>query len=309
MHNLLVYEPFTGYPNLDPRGSFSKQEISMALTFAKKVAGVAPAQSPTQSEGSAPKEPPKVVSGGVSFLKRGAAAKAVAAEEEAKAEERRAAANRMRRYYMDNNADTQITFLDGKLDAEGVLDIPRFYEHIIQVGGDWKNFVCTAEIDTGDPCPICALNTDQSRRSLVGVMTIIDHSKYTVKKGPNAGKVYTNQRKLFVAKETTLKQLNKLAAKPERNGLAGCTFDVSRGPENTNAPRVGSTFDFVTKHKTLASIAEKYGLQVEECVPAQYDGDDGEIVYLSPKKLLELGIGKAHGGVGYEKGVNASGEL
>ena len=283
----------------------------MALTFAKKATGAGPAQSPPKQQEAAgpPKDKPASTGGGMSFMKRGAAAKAAAVEEEAKAEERRAQMNRMRRFKMGYNEDCQITFLDGKLDAEGVLDIPRYYEHRIQIGAEWPTFVCTAEIDPTQPCPICALNTDQSRRALVGVMTVIDHSKYTVKKGPNAGKVYTNQRKLFVAKETTLKQLNKLASKPERNGLAGCTFDVSRGPENTNPPGVGSTFDFVTKHKTLASIAEKYGIPVEECAPAQYDGDDGEIQYLPPAKLLSLGIGKAHGGVGFEKGVNAASEL
>jgi len=280
----------------------------MALTFAKKAAAATATQAPAQQEAAPPQDKPKA-SGGMSFMKRGADAKKAAAEEEYKAEERRAAANRMRPFKLGYNEDCQITFLDGKLDADGVLDIPRYYEHTIQVGGDWKTFVCTAEIDTSQPCPICAMNTEQSRRSLVGVMTVIDHSKYTVKKGPNAGKVYTNQRKLFIAKETTLKTLNKLAAKPERNGLAGCTFDVSRGPENTNAPRVGSTFDFVSKHKTLASIAEKYGLPIEECQPAKYDGEDGEIQYLSPEKLISIGIGKSHGGVGYEKGVNASGEL
>ena len=281
----------------------------MALTFAKKASGAAPqqpAQSPPKQE--APTSPPKAT-GGISFLKRGAAAKAIVAQEEAKAEERRSAANRMRSFKLDYDADCQITFLDGKLDADGVLDIPRYYEHVIQIGGDWKNIVCTAEIEPGDPCPICAMNTEQSRRALVGVMTVIDHSKYTVKKGPNAGKVYTNQRKLFIAKEQTLKTLNKLASKPERNGLAGCTFDVSRGPENTHAPKVGSSFDFVTKHKTLASIAEKYGLPLEECVPAIYEGDDGEIQYTPVAKLLALGIGKAHGGIGSEKGVNAAGEL
>ena len=285
----------------------------MALTFAKKATGAAAApatpQAPPKQEAAPQPDKAKPAVAGFSFMKRGAAAKTAVAEEEYKSEERRAAANRMRPFKMGYGEDTQITFLDGKLDADGVLDIPRYYEHMIQVGGDWKTFVCTAEIDPTQPCPICAMNSDQSRRSLVGVMTVIDHSKYTVKKGPNAGKVYTNQRKLFIAKETSLKTLNKLAVKPERNGLAGCTFDVSRGPENTQSPRVGSTFDFVTKHKTLASIAEKYGIPVEECVPAKYDGDDGEIVYLTPEKLISIGIGKTHGGIGSEKGVNAAGEV
>ena len=137
--------------------------------------------------------------------------------------------------------------------------------------------------------------------ALVGALTIIDHSEYTVQTGPNAGKIYKNQKKLFIAKDGTLKTLNKLAAKPDRNGLAGCTFDVSRGPENKKPPAVGDVFDFVMKHKNLASIAEKYGIKVEELGPADYDD---EIPFLSPAKLLEMGIGKQPGGIGYEKGYN-----
>ena len=65
----------------------------------------------------------------------------------------------------------------------------------------------------------------------------------------------------------------------------------------------------MTKHKTLAAIAEKYELKLEDVQPRQYDGEEGN-QYLPPEKLIALGIGKAHGGVGYEKGVNAaSGEL
>jgi hypothetical protein len=283
----------------------------MALTFTKTKSAAA-AANPTQVQskpaasagnGSSPSNNVVKLSGGVTFLKKGAAAKAAVQAEEVKFEERRAEMNRMRRFYIGYNKDTQITFLDGKLDEDGVLDIPRFYEHSIQVGSDWKHYVCTAEIDQSQPCPLCEAG---NKPSLVGVMTVIDHSEYTVQKGPNAGKVYKNQRRLFVAKEGTLKDLNKLAAKPERNGLAGCTFDVSRGGENTRDPNVGKTYDFVCKNKTLAAIAEKYGLKIEEVQPAQYDGEEGEILYVPPEKLVELGLGKAHGGVGYEKGVNAA---
>jgi hypothetical protein len=276
----------------------------MALTFTKAAAAATQPKPATQSAGSsAPQEMKKTGGSNVTFLKKGAAAKQAVAAEEVKSEARRAEMNRMRRFYVGYNKDTQITFLDGKLDEDGVLDIPRFYEHTLQVGSDWKHYVCTAEIDQSKPCPLCEAG---NKPDLVGVMTVLDHGEYTVQKGPNAGKVYKNQRRLFVAKEGTLKDLNKLAAKPERNGLAGCTFDVSRGGENTRDPRVGKTFDFVVKHKTLASIAEKYDLKIEEVQPAQYDGEEGEILYLPPEKLVELGLGKAHGGIGYEKGVNSA---
>ena len=64
------------------------------------------------------------------------------------------------------------------------------------------------------------------------------------------------------------------------------------------------------KHKTLAAIAEKYELKVEDVQPIKYDGEDEGIVLIRPRSWSPSVIGKKHGGVGYEKGVNAvSGEL
>ena len=73
-------------------------------------------------------------SGGIIFLKRGAAAKQAVQVEDAKAEARRAEYGRLRRFYIGYNEDSQITFLDGKLDEDGVLDCPRFMEHKIRIG-------------------------------------------------------------------------------------------------------------------------------------------------------------------------------
>ena len=139
-------------------------------------------------------------------------------------------------------------------------------------------------------------------------MTVIDHSEYTVQKGPNAGKVYKNQRRLFVAKEGTLKALNKLAAKPERNGLAGCTFDVSRGGENTRDPNVGKHVRFrVQEVKTLAARSPRStASRSRKCRPPSTTARKAKSATCTPEKLIELGVGKARGGVGYEKGVDAA---
>jgi hypothetical protein len=245
----------------------------------------------------------KVGGGAFNFMKTGAAAKQAVQQEDARAEARRLESSKMRDFYLKNNTDGQITFLDGNLDTDGMLEIPRWMQHTIPVGGTYKSYVCTKDADTSQPCPLCEAG---DKPSLVGVMTVIDHSSYTVKTGPNAGKVYVNQRRLFIAKDGTIKQLNKLAMKPERNGLALCTFDVSRGPESKHPPRVGDTFDFVGKHKSHAALAEKYELKIEDVQPAIYEGENGEITYLPPEQLLALGLGKAHTGVGYEKGVSAA---
>lgn len=272
----------------------------MGLTFTKKAASSATeTKAPDTAQSAA--SPPKAA--GVFFLKRGAVAKQAVQQEQAKAEARQAEKNRMRRFRLKYNGDGKITFLDGKLDEDGVLDIPRFFEHTVQIGQTWQNYVCTAEIDTSQPCPLCESG---NKPSLVGVLTVLNHTPYTVNQGPNAGKVYVNRRELFVAKEGTLDALNKLAKKPGRNGLALCTFDVSRGPENKHPAKVGDTFDFVQKNASLEAIAAELTLKIEEVQPGKYEGEDGEIPYLPPEKLIELGLGKAHSGVGYEAGVKAA---
>lgn len=267
----------------------------MALKFAKKAASIAHQAQDEDDDKPATKafgnKSKASSSGNVSFFKKGAEAKAALQKEEAEAELRKQEAGNMWRFWMPAGEDRQITFLDGDLDDEGMLDIQMFYEHTTRVNGQWKNFVCTAEADQSQPCPICESG---DRPSLVGVMTVIDHTPHKIKKGANAGKTIQNQRKLFVAKQGTLRILTKLAQK--RGGLAGCTFDVSRtGDDEAN---VGNQFDFCEKFDSYEEIGDKFGLKLEEVQPADYDK---EIVYRSPEDLIELGVGKAIGGPGTGK--------
>jgi hypothetical protein len=219
----------------------------------------------------------------IGFLKKGQVAKEAFENEEAKAEMAKQEAGRMWRYMMKDGTDKRITFLDGDLNEDGMLDITYFYEHTVRINGGWSNFICTADTDTSQPCPICESG---DRPSFVGVMTVIDHSEHTIQKGPNAGKVIKNQRKLFVCKRNTIKQLTKIAAK--RGGLAGCTFDVSRTGDKE--PSVGNQFDFVEKFESYDDIAAKYGLKLEDVQPAEYAE---ELKYRTPEELVELGVGKA----------------
>jgi len=267
----------------------------MALKFTKKAA---PAVSKTDEA----EETTKNTAGNgmkLSFIKKGAAAKKAIAEEEAKAEMRKQEAGRMWRFRLRPGEDGQITFLDGELDEDGMLDICYVHQHTVRVNGNWENFICTADVDQTQPCPICESG---DRPSFVGLMTVIDHSEYTIEKGANAGKKVANQRKLFVAKQGTLKLLTKLAAK--RGGLAGCAFDVSRTGDKE--PSVGNQFDFIQKFDSYEEIAEELGLKLEEVQPANYEE---ELKYRSPEELIELGVGKALNGPGLSKGSSLANEL
>lgn len=264
----------------------------MALSFAKKKS---PASN--DAETSAPSSSPK--KSGLTFMKSGAAAKEAVKAEEARRELAKAEAGKLWRFWCPPEAERNITFLDGNLDDDGMLDILMFREHSVNLNGERKTFVCTAEADQTQPCPICEKG---DTASLVGVMTIIDHTSHTIKKGPNAGKTISNTRKLFVAKLNTLKYLQKLAVK--RGGLAGCTFDVSRTSDKDAA--VGDKFDFVSK-STIKEIMAKYDLKAEDVAPADYEA---EVRYHTPEELIELGVGKAATGVGYSaKGKSVADEL
>jgi hypothetical protein len=261
----------------------------MALTFAKKSSSVAPSTvEPEVKKTAAPeaKQPSQAPSGvpAMSFMKKGTAAKEAMAAEEAKAELARADRDKLWRFMMKQGEDRKITFLDGELDADKMLDVNMYFEHTIQVNGRWENFVCTADVDPSQECPICARG--DNKHALVGALTIIDHTPYTIAKGANAGKVIENQKKLFVAKKGTLALLTKIAVK--RGGLTGCTFDASRNGEMN----------------TLAQIMATYGLDEEGVTHANYEH---EITYRTPEELIALGVGKAPSGPGYGNGkVNTS---
>lgn len=282
----------------------------MGLTFTKKKpsAAVGTQAEETKAETKKPaaasstaKSETKTGAPKLGFMKSGASAKQALASEEAKAEAAKDAAGKMWRFWMPEGSDRKITFLDGNLDAEGMLDINMYYDHTVQLNGKWHNFVCTAEADQSQPCPLCAAG---DKPSLVGVMTIIDHSEHVVQNGPNAGKTIKDTRKLFVCKRATIKQLSKLAVK--RGGLTGCTFDVSRSDDKK--PNVGDVFDFTKKYAKRSDIMEEYDLKEEDVQPADYEE---EIVYLSPEKLIELGAAKAKtnsGGGSYGGGSKTSGQ-
>lgn len=247
----------------------------MALKFAKHASGASKSStSASNDEASSPKK---------NFLKTGAQAKELYEEAEAQAEMRKEMSGRMFRFRMKEGEERRITFLDGDMDDDGMLSAACYYEHTIQHNGGWQNIVCTADSEDGTECPIC--KEGKYPNYFAAALTVLDHTPYKVKNGPNAGKIIKNSKMLFVMKLGTYKQLSKLAAK--RGGLAGTTWDVMRN--NDKDPAVGAQFDFVEKIEDGQELMDKYGLELEQLNPANYAE---EIVYVSPEELSKLGIGE-----------------
>ena len=215
-----------------------------------------------------------------SLLKRGKDAKETMAREDAKADARQK--NQNLRFWVKEGTDAVVTFLDGNLDADGMLDIPYFYEHNEKIAGKYGNhYACTAE---HEPCPVCE---GGSQASYMGLLTIIDHREYEAKDG----KKYKNQIRLFAAKRGTLKQLQKIAEK--RGGLAGCQFDVSR--TGAQSASVGSMFDFTTK-LTESQITNTYS---DNAKPLNYDEVVASITF-SADELRKMGFGSMRSPIGSE---------
>jgi len=193
------------------------------------------------------------------------------------------------RFSVGKQQERTITFLDGDLDAEGYLDIPGWREHRVQVDGYWQNIVC---VSGHEPCPLCEAG---DRPSYVGGLTVIDHSPYKVKNGPNAGKEITNRRMLFVAKPRVLQQLQKLASR--RGGLRNWTFVVSRSQEK--AAMTGDTFDPITQQTDEDLVNE---LGEDEAQPLEVTE---HLNYLSAAEMMQKGLGKPVDQVGGEPDTDA----
>lgn len=244
----------------------------MAIILGKKAATNEP-HVPAQALAQAQQSP------SMSLLKRGKAA-----HEELEGKPKSGGANI--RYWLKEGDEARLTFLDGNLNEDGLLDIPFYYEHNIQMAGKYGNFfACTAEVE---PCPICEGGHSPS---YVGLLTVIDHRSYISKRD---GKTYKDQIRLFAAKRGTIKMLQTLATK--RGGLAGCEFDVTRTGAQSAA--VGSMFDF-SKKLTPEQILEIYG---ETAVPLNYEEIVASIS-LSAKELRKMGFGSMKGPIGSEDAV------
>lgn len=237
----------------------------------KSEAGSSSSSAASSSAGSSQSNDKK--GGSMSFLQTGAAAQKALKQEEAKAEAKQASYGKLWRFYLKEDDEKEIIFLDGDLDEDGNLDVPMWKEHVMQVAGKWQNLPCTAH---EEPCPMCE-NGDEP--SLMAGFTVLDLTPFTIKKGPNAGKTIKWSKKIFACKRTTFAQLQKFASK--KGGLRGLEFEVSRS--NNKAANVGDTFVMGDKYD-FEDLHEKYK---DDAEPADF-GE--EIVYRTRDELIQLGV-------------------
>jgi len=236
---------------------------------------------------------------------------------------------------LDQDRDTKVGEKDVKI---LILDTappggdewqPSVYIHErFRFSDSWDNYVvcrhktpegCLLDIALQEPhshapwCkkPVDERNPQEGECSSLGQMeprkgkwrwacTGIKLKPYTVKSGPNAGKVIPYTRGLILAGEDQYKEL--LTYRKAWGGLRGRLFNVSRS-DSTFSPRIGDKWDPAEEwsdEKMMAHFADAatdYGLSVEDyCKPINY-----EKILKLPSAAESAEIAKWVAG---EKGVN-----
>lgn len=223
------------------------------------------------------------------FLKTGKALAAAQEAEETKAALRAESFGKMFRFYIPLkrlNEDIYITFVDGNLDSDGVLDNPGWHEHDLKVNGKRMQFVSCCD---DEPDPLMEMGKEPV---FVRGFTIIEHDPVDKDGKPFKGKdqkVVKHRMRPFVAKQTTMKLLQKLAA--VQGGLAGCTFAITRTGDRT--PSVGDVFIPQQKNtlKDIRASLMEDGISAEEAKKMTTSIDwNEELVYHSAAELKKMGI-------------------
>ena len=167
-----------------------------------------------------------------------------------------------RRLWLPPDSSIHFTFLDS---------IGWFIrEHNLYIGGSYLHWeTCLSDFDN---CPLCDAGMQPA---YVVAFTGIDHSEYTLKKGPNAGQVVKNTKRLAVFKSTARNKV--LKKKEQREGdLVGCTFEISRFGAKDNS--TGSDLEFVKRCTTE---------ELKAFAPAMLFGKTGTMEPVDPNEWIK----------------------
>jgi hypothetical protein len=195
------------------------------------------------------------------------------------------------RFWLKPGNSTEFTILDTEF---------FFYkEHNLYLNNNWMNWeTCLTDIPDADDCPLCE-NSDLafvSSYSYIAMLTIIDHSQYTTKRG----NLIENSKKLLPLK--SLARNKMLKQKKRRDGnLVGCRYEASRYTPKENS--TGSDFEFVKQ----VSLEELHQFAPQGADPVEWVKPFDYAKLFQPKSARELRqlIG-APAPVGSEESFNTS---
>lgn len=207
-----------------------------------------------------------------SFLKTGNDAKKALLQEQEKVDADAELRTEARTFWLRPESQEVITFLDGNLDADGMLDVPLVYNHNVYnanmgVKGERIDVTC---VQDQEPCPLC----DHDKAALVGLLTIVQHTEFQGKDG----ETISNPQRLFMCKRGTLRELQEAAT--ELGGLRGAQFRVRR--TGKRKATVGDEFEY------LGTLTDD---QMEDNFPEPQPLDyEKALVFFSGAELYERGV-------------------
>lgn len=214
--------------------------------------------------------------------------------------ERKSFPKRVKPWYLPPGAkDKPCTVLDHKGDRY-TLTIHEF------VGPDGKQkpkcmVRCIARVNLEKGCPLCDALGQEGR--WFWALTAIDGSRFTPDKGQNAGKVYSNFRRLILVTSQGYEEMIVLEDKGD-TGWRLRRFDVTRGVD-TKTPKIGNTWFPAdpprrTDEEMLRECEEAagiYGIPVEQYIePLDYNAVLRAPTYEEAEKIAAAIKGTASGG-------------
>ncbi|QHJ74565.1 hypothetical protein VH22019_00001 [Vibrio phage VH2_2019] len=246
----------------------------MAIKIVKKEKAKAQTEEATEvavdSSGKVKQDPKAGVT--KSFLKTGKAALKALEKEDEKVEQDAALRTAERAFWLKAESSSVITFLDGDLDEDGMLQVPLVYNHNVynaNMGAKGERIDITCVKDE-EPCPLCEFD----KSSLVGLLTVVEHVEYTA----NNGEVVTNPRRLYLCKRGTLRDLQEAAT--ELGGLRGQQFKVRR--TGKRKATVGDEMEYVG-HLTDEQMEDNF----PDANAIDYEK---ALVYLTAEEMYEKGV-------------------
>lgn len=169
-----------------------------------------------------------------------------------------------RRFSLEKGESARVTFMDGNLTREGLIELWLYKEHFLPIPP--YRFVCVAY---NEECPICR---DGFRAHLMGAGTIYDHR--------------VNATRIFCVAYSSLSRMAVKAK--EVNGLKGWTVLMTKtGNART---RIGDVMEFegrMTDSELMAAYGRRGRLPTMNY--AKHLG------YLSAKELRKQGFGVIQG--------------
>jgi hypothetical protein len=181
---------------------------------------------------------------------------------------------RIKPFFVAKKATTGCVVLDkGRFDYSVMLHARFFYN------GHFGNYaVCRGKLDDKG-CPLCEIKkVGDPRWYLVG--SIIDRTKYSFDEGRNAGKVYTDLRRLLLIHRGALAEFEDMEVDDDEGvdgDWRGIKCKVKRSDEK-KSPRIGSkwrTKGRMTEEEMVEafeSVAESYEIPVEDYIaPVDYE--------------------------------------